>query len=264
MYNFDVAKNVENLIEWIRDWFNKNGKDCKAIIGISGGKDSTVAAALCVKALGKDRVIGILMPNNYQSDINDSLEVVKYLGIKYYICNIGDIYTSLLEDIDYELDNSSISISEQTKINLAPRLRMTTLYAFSQSLNGRVINTCNLSENICGYSTLYGDHAGDVSLFDQLTVTEIKQIGHFLNLPKHLVDKIPSDGLTDKTDEDAFGFTYEELDKFIRTGQADKEIRNKIFTRYKNGKFKLDIINFPHFNPNLRNYILSTEHYYTK
>lgn len=250
---FDAQRVTEELVEWIKNWFDKNGKDCNAIIGISGGKDSTVAAALCVKALGKDRVIGIKMPNHIQNDIDDSNRVCEYLGIKNYTIDIGVAVDALLNNIHFRTDIDEFT--EQTIINLPPRIRMTTLYAISQTLNGRVINTCNLSENICGFSTLYGDHAGDVSLFDDLTVTEIKAIGHYLGLPKDLVDKKPADGLTDKTDEDVFGFSYETLDKFIRTGLCDDlTIREKILTKYRNSKFKSDLIQFPHYNSNLPNY----------
>ena len=131
---------------------------------------------------------------------------------------------------------------------------MATLYAVSQSMNGRVINTCNLSENICGFSTLYGDHAGDVSLFDQLTVTEIRKIGHYLGLPTDLVEKVPSDGLTGESDEEMYGFTYETLDHYIRTGECEDEtVKEKIRERYEKGKFKLDLIRFPHYEPGLPN-----------
>ena len=255
-YNFNVKKTTEELINWIADWFNINGKNCNAIIGISGGKDSTIAAALCVKALGKDRVIGVLMPNGVQKDFNDAKRVCNLLEIKNYIIDISTATSSLLDELNHPKYGIITKISEQTKINIAPRIRMTTLYAIAQSCNGRVINTCNLSENICGFSTLYGDHAGDMSLFDELTVSEIKQIGYFLKLPNNLVDKQPSDGLTGKTDEDIYGFSYETLDKFIRTGICeDKNIKEMILTRYINNTFKTKLINFPHFKSNFKNYI---------
>ena len=252
MYNFDAKKERDNLIEWIRIWFSQNGDHCNAIIGISGGKDSTIAAALCVEALGKSRVIGVLMPNGIQKDIDDAKEVCKLLGIKSFTVNIHDSYNAFL----MQLDQNGITATSQTKDNLAPRLRMTTLYGIAQSFNGRVINTCNLSENMCGYSTLYGDHAGDVSLFDQLTVTEIREIGHELGLPSYLVDKTPSDGLTGKTDEECYGFSYSTLDCFIRTGVCcDLDVKEKIMERYRNGKFKLDLIHFPCYDPLFPNYV---------
>lgn len=246
---FDVKKVTEDLILWTRGWFADNGKGCTAVIGISGGKDSTVAAAICVKALGKDRVIGVLMPNGVQKDLSDSQKVVDHLGIRSVTCNISSAVNAVTDSIHA---SGLVSISEQSLVNLPPRIRMVTLYAVSQSVNGRVINTCNLSENICGFSTLYGDHAGDVSVFDRLTVTEIRAIGHYLGLPSDLVDKIPSDGLTGKSDEDVYGFSYDELDRYIRTEKCENPtVKEKIQRRYQNGKFKLDLINFPHYDPAL-------------
>lgn len=248
---FNVAEVTQGLIDWTKYWFEQNGKGCKAIIGISGGKDSTVAAAICVRALGTDRVVGILMPNGTQKDIDDARRVVEFLGITSYEANIFPAYHEICKLVD-----EFIPITKQTTENLAPRIRMATLYAFSQSLNGRVINTCNLSENMVGFSTLYGDHAGDVSLFDQLTVTEIKAIGHFLELPDDLVDKTPSDGLCGKTDEDAIGFSYEVLDKFIRTGICeDNDTFHSILAKFKNSEFKFNLIQFPHYDPGLSNHI---------
>lgn len=233
---FNTEKVTTEVIQWIKDWFEENGKGCNAVLGISGGKDSSIVAALCCEALGKDRVYGILMPNGVQSDIDDSLKLVKHLGIKYYICNIKEGYDATVQSL---LD-SGIEISEQTKINLAPRLRMTTVYAFSQSLNGRVANTCNLSEDWVGYSTRYGDAAGDFSPLAGLTVQEVKEVGKYLKLPIDLVDKTPSDGLCGSTDEDKLGFTYAVLDKYIRTGVCeDESTKNRIDYLNKLNAFKL-------------------------
>ena len=233
---FNTEKVTAEVIQWIRDWFEENGKDCNAVLGISGGKDSSIVAALCVEALGKNRVYGILMPNGVQADIDDSLKLVKHLDIKYYICNIKDAYDSTIKS----LNDSGIEISEQTKINLAPRLRMTTVYAFSQSLNGRVANTCNLSEDWVGYSTRYGDAAGDFSPLAGLTVQEVKEIGKYLGLPIDLVDKTPSDGLCGSSDEDKLGFTYAVLDKYIRTGVCEDETtKQRIDYLNKLNAFKL-------------------------
>ena len=219
MENFNVEKVTQDAVKWIQDWFEINGKGCNAVIGISGGKDSSVVAALCAKALGKERVIGVLMPNGKQSDIHDSEELVAYLGIPFYVCNIKKAVDGVLES----LQASGVDASRQTVVNLPPRIRMSTLYALSQSMNGRVANTCNLSEDWVGYSTRYGDAAGDFSPLGKLTVQEVKAVGKYLGLPLHLVDKVPSDGLTDKTDEDNLGFTYATLDKYIRTGVCEDE-----------------------------------------
>ncbi len=233
---FNAEKVTNEVIDWIKNWFEENGRGCNAVLGISGGKDSSIVAALCVKALGKNRVYGVLMPNGVQSDIDDALKLVNHLGIKYYICNIKESYDAAIK----ALIDSGIEISEQTKINLAPRLRMTTVYAFSQSLGGRVANTCNLSEDWVGYSTRYGDAAGDFSPLAGLTVQEVKQIGKFLGLPIDLVDKIPSDGLCGSTDEDKLGFTYAVLDKYIRTGICeDEKTKQRIDYLNKLNAFKL-------------------------
>ena len=233
---FNTEKVTAEVIQWIKNWFEENGKGCNAVLGISGGKDSSIVAALCVEALGKDKVYGILMPNGVQADINDSLALVNHLGIKYYICNIKDAYDSTVKS----LIESGVEISEQTKINLAPRLRMTTVYAFSQSLNGRVANTCNLSEDWVGYSTRYGDAAGDFSPLAGLTVQEVKKIGKYLGLPIDLVDKTPSDGLCGSSDEDKLGFTYAVLDKYIRTGVCeDEKTKSRIDYLNKLNAFKL-------------------------
>ena len=240
---FDAVKIKNECVEWIRDFFYQNGPDCNAVVGISGGKDSSVAAALCVEALGKDRVIGVLMPQGEQHDIDMAYLLVKTLGIKHFVVNIGDTVKALKESMPIELSNQSI-------VNLPPRIRMATLYAISQSNNGRVVNTCNLSEDWVGYSTRYGDAAGDFSPMSNLTVTEVKEIGRVLGLPDILVDKVPIDGLCGKTDEENLGFTYAELDIYIRTGEikdpAKKELIDK---KHKANLFKLQLM--PTFKPNI-------------
>lgn len=240
---FDAVKIKNECVEWIRDFFCQNGPDCNAVVGISGGKDSSVAAALCVEALGKDRVIGVLMPQGEQHDIDMAYLLVKTLGIKHFVVNIGDTVKALKESMPIKLSNQSI-------VNLPPRIRMATLYAISQSNNGRVVNTCNLSEDWVGYSTRYGDAAGDFSPMSNLTVTEVKEIGRVLGLPDVLVDKVPIDGLCGKTDEENLGFTYAELDIYIRTGEikdpAKKELIDK---KHKANLFKLQLM--PTFKPNI-------------
>lgn len=237
---FNVEAATEGLVKWIQNWFEKNGNGCNAVIGISGGKDSTVCAGLLVKALGKDRVIGVLMPNGEQADIADSHKVVNFLDIKYYTVNIEEAYESILKYMGFHND---LNITKQTKENLPPRLRMSTLYAVSQSVNGRVCNTCNMSEDWVGYSTRYGDSVGDFSPLSNYTVAEVKEIGHYLGLPTELVDKTPADGLCGKSDEDNLGFTYKELDDYIREGILPKpEIKNIIDTKHEKNLFKLQLM----------------------
>ena len=244
---FDAVKVKDACVQWIRDWFEENGKGCNAVLGISGGKDSSIAAALCVEALGRDRVIGVTMPNGVQPDIDDSVKLIKHLGIKRYNVNIGSSFEALMKEVEAQLGREA---SAQTRINMAPRLRMTALYAVSQSNNGRVVNTCNLSEDWVGYSTRYGDAAGDFSPLGGLTVAEVLAVGEVLGLPEELVHKAPSDGLTGLTDEDNLGFTYAVLDKYIRTGVCeDPETKARIDHKHVTNLFKLKPI--PHFEPEI-------------
>ena len=236
---FCARKTKEALIVWIRAWFEKNGRDCNAVIGISGGKDSSVCAALCVQALGKDRVIGVLMPNGTQSDIADSRQLVEHLGIRSVTVNIA----GAVDAIHTQLRTARIAATAQTEINLPPRVRMSVLYAVSQSMNGRVINTRNLSEDWVGYSTRYGDSAGDVSLLGKLTVQEVKALGREMGLPENLVEKTPSDGLCGSSDEQKLGFSYAVLDRYIREGYCeDPVIREKIDELHRANRFKLELI----------------------
>lgn len=238
---FDAERVKNACVQWIRDFFEENGKTCNAVVGISGGKDSSVVAALCVEALGKERVIGVLMPNGEQFDIDMSLLLVNHLQIKHYVVNIRDAVNSLTSAIP-------MSLTEQSKNNMPPRIRMTALYAVSQCCNGRVANTCNLSEDWVGYSTRYGDSVGDFSPLSQLTVQEVKAIGRVLGLPDVLVDKVPIDGLCGKTDEDNLGFTYAVLDKYIRTGEInDENAKARIDRLHRINQFKLKLM--PSFNP---------------
>lgn len=235
MSNFDVKKATNDCIQWIKDFFEKNGKDCMAVVGISGGKDSSVVAALCVEALGKDRVIGVKMPCGEQKDIDYSNMLINHLGIRGYTMNIGDAVGEIRSQFPV-----GVKISDQTTTNLPARIRMATLYAISQSVNGRVANTCNLSEDWVGYATRYGDAAGDFSPLSQLTVTEVKAIGRELGLLSELVDKTPTDGLCGKTDEDNLGFTYAELDAYIRDGiEPSEEVKAKIDSMHEKNLFKL-------------------------
>ena len=244
MYSFNAKEMKDRCVEWIKDFFRNNGPDCNAVVGISGGKDSSVVAALCVEALGKDRVIGVLMPCGVQADIDMARKLVNHLGIKSYEINVEDAVNGVLNALP------DIEISTQTRTNLPPRIRMTTLYAVSQSVNGRVANTCNLSEDWIGYSTRYGDSVGDFSPLSRFTVTEVKAIGRELQLPEDLVDKVPIDGLCGKTDEENIGFSYAMLDVYIREGVCEDEaIREKIDRMHERNLFKLELM--PCFEPGI-------------
>lgn len=234
--SFDAEKIRDEIVQWIRDWFEENGKGCKAVVGLSGGKDSSVVAALCVEALGRENVFGVMMPNGEQFDIDVSHKLAEHLGIKSIVVNIKDAY----EGIVGELAKHFASFEGQARVNLPPRLRMAALYAVSQTVNGRVANTCNLSEDWVGYATKFGDGAGDFSPLSKLTVQEVKAVGRALGLPSMFVDKVPIDGLCGLSDEDNLGFTYAVLDRYIREGICeDEETRQKIDRMHKANLFKL-------------------------
>ena len=254
---FNAEQTRDNLVAWIKDWFDKNGPDCKAVIGISGGKDSTIAAGLTARAIGKERVLGVLMPNSVQKDIGDSIAVCNSLGIKYVIVNIGGAYNALSSEVDVNLVEKldwKSGLSNQTLVNLAPRLRMATLYAVSQTVGGRVVNTSNLSEAITGYFTRWGDECGDFKPFIQLTKNEVVAIGLTMpEIPRYLVEKTPSDGLSGKSDEDRLGFTYEQLDTCIRNGDegdVPDDVVAKIKAKIAASAFKLDKPAFFFYNAN--------------
>lgn len=232
-YSFNPEKAANGCIEWIRRWFDENGPGCSAVLGISGGKDSSVAAALCAKALGAERVIGVLMPQGEQFDIDYSHELCEILGIRKIEVNIGETVAALRAALPFEA-------SAQTVTNIPPRIRMAVLYAVSQTNNGRVANTCNLSEDWVGYATRYGDGAGDFGPISHFTVQEVKAIGRYLGLPEKFVEKPPLDGLCGKTDEDNLGFTYAMLDAYIREGiEPPAEIKEKIDRLHRINLFKL-------------------------
>lgn len=257
-YGFDAKKTKDELVAWIKAWFNENGPECPAVIGISGGKDSSVVAGLCVEALGKDRVIGVMMPNGEQYDIKDSYDLAESLGIKTFEVNINEMVTSLMSRttnvVDYCLSKGDYD-STQAKTNLPPRLRMAVLYYISQLVGGRVANTCNRSETMVGWETRWGDAVGDFAPLSQLTKNEVVAVGLELNdIPHHLVEKTPSDGLCGKTDEDGLGFTYDELDKLIRLNKKGENFERIINMAVKNN-FKRLGNDLPCYRTGLTDYL---------
>jgi len=231
--DFDVASQTQKCIDWIGNCFdNESGNAKGVVIGISGGKDSLITAKLCSEALGKDRVFGVLLPNKIQSDINDSIEASKILGIKYKEVDISDSYNGLISKI--------AEISNEALINIAPRIRMTMLYAIAQSMDYRVCGTGNLSERYVGYCTKWGDMAYDFNPIANFTSDEVIAIGDYLGLPHKLTHKTPADGLSGMSDEEKLGFTYEVLNKYIRTGVCeDIEIKEKIDRMHQQALHKL-------------------------
>ena len=240
-----AKENHDIIIKWIKNWFED--KSGPAVLGISGGKDSTVCAALLTEALGPDRVIGVMMPNGVQADIEDSKKVIEFLGIKGVEVNIVNAYNALSNAIDINnLTKSSIDCKAYIT-NTPARLRMTTLYGIAALCGGFVCNSCNRSEDYIGYSTKYGDAAGDFALLNNLTKTEVVELGEYMSLPSYLIHKTPSDGMCGKSDEDNMGFTYETLDKYILEGLPPKslEIKMKIDKMHNNPNTKLKLIPMP-------------------
>ena len=243
MYNFDAKQTAEKLVKWLKDYFDNNGQPINAVVGCSGGKDSTVVLAALTKAIGPDRIYAILMPNGEQADIDDSYKICEYLGLKPHVCNIQDAYNGVVGSVSGEFEPTN-----QMRINLAPVLRMTTLKAISQCVNGRFTCNGNASEAYIGWFTIDGDDRGSVKPLINMTVTEVIQVGEALGLPDWMIHKTPTDGLCGQTDEDKFGFTYEVLDKYIRTGEIDDlEIKAKIDDMHKRNAFKLKPM--PSFEP---------------
>ncbi|MCR5294384.1 MAG: NAD(+) synthase [Lachnospiraceae bacterium] len=245
----DPGKTKDALIAYIRNYFEENGPGAAAVVGISGGKDSSVVAALLKEALGAERVVGILMPNGIQPDIADSEAIVELLGIPHITVNIKEGFDGMVAAMNSELSKGALAgtteLSRDSRINLPPRLRMSVLYAVAQALpgGGRVANTCNRSEDYIGYSTKYGDAAGDFTILSNLCVHEVIQIGEILGLPEYLTKKTPSDGLSGLSDEDKIGFTYAVLDRYILTGECeDPAIREKIDRMHRLNLHKLRLM----------------------
>lgn len=271
MEHFDAVKVKNDIISWIKQWFRENGKGCKAVVGLSGGKDSAVVAALCADALGVNNVIGVFMPNYRQyphpqrseairqivADEEDVKSLARFLAIPYITVDISGAFTPLWAEASTVVrslsvyDENASSRLVQARTNLAPRLRMSALYAVSQMLGGRVANTCNLSEDWVGYSTRYGDSVGDFSPLSNLTTDEVIAVGMALGLPENLVKKTPSDGVCGKSDEDNLGFTYRTLNEYIRLGTCeDLDIKQVIDDKHQKNLFKLQLMPVFEYTPN--------------
>lgn len=258
-YKFNPAIAFARIAEHWYNWAEETGAK-KFIIGLSGGKDSSVAAALAVKIFGAKNVIGVAMPNGTmrKEDVDLVASLCSELGLKYGVnyfnADISLAFGSILNELK---SWNTFEVSKDTEVNLPARLRMTMLYAFGQSLGARVICTGNLSENMVGYATIYGDHAGAYAPLADLTVQEVIQLGEWLGLDEKYTRKVPDDGLCGQTDEDKFGFAYETLDKFIRYGDLeDDKLEMKIMNLYDKNKFKLDTVQIPYPKMPWKNYML--------
>ena len=243
-YVFNAEEEKKRIVEWIRDWFEENGKGCNAVLGLSGGKDSTICAALLAEALGKDRVIGVAMPDEGQG-LNEADEIAKHLGIRFMYAPINGI-TQGFNSMWYAFGDEDFKWSEQSRQNIPPRIRMTMLYAIAQTFNGRVVGTCNASENYVGYFTRYGDGASDIEPLGDLTVRQVKEIGYALNLPREWVDKIPDDGLPNSCPDDEkfakWGFSYAAIDEYLEKGtNGNKETDDAIEKMHGKTFFKMGL-----------------------
>lgn len=250
-FNPETAYNI--IANHYLSWVMTNHLPKKVVVGISGGIDSTTVAAVFTKILGSDNVIGVSMPCDGQKDIDDVNKVFEHLGIKRFDFDIGDANRSVINGVE----NNGIDVSTQTKTNLPARLRMASVYAFAQSLNAIVLNTCNVSESLAAYDTLFGDNCGSYAPIQRLTKTEVRKLATYLGVPDCLVNKTPIDGLQGNTDEENFGYTYEAMDKYIRTGVGEKDVIDKIIRRYETGgkwKMKMITISGPEFD--FPNYVI--------
>ena len=252
-YEFTPQLAFANIELHMKMWAEQtNAKNF--VVGISGGKDSTVVAMLLCAIFGKERVYGVMMPQDYQNDLIDSIDVCQILGIHYTSVNIGDSVSSITSQVWDKRKESGIYPTKDMEINLPARIRMSTLHAIGQCVNGRVINTSNLSEDMVGYATQFGDNAGAYAPLQGLTVTEVKELGKYLidvlgisvvSLMTDLIDKTPVDGLQAQSDEERLGFTYADLDKFIRLDEGSYEFKEMIRKKFKQNKFKLEIVQMP-------------------
>ena len=238
-YSFDAGEAIKTVVTQWKGWASKNNMKT-AVLGMSGGCDSYVCAAFAARVFGKENVIGVMMPNGRQPDIDDAKEAIKDLGIMSTTIDIADTYDTLLGEVEYMFNRP---VQNRSKVNLAPRLRMATLYAIAQSCdNACVVTTGNLSEALLGYTTMWGDMAGDYAPISGFVKSEVRVMGIAMGLDGDLVMKKPSDGLSGKTDEDAFGFSYDEFDKAIRTGAWNDDLISKAIPRIKASMFKQPVL----------------------
>lgn len=238
----DCEREYDSIVDWMTMY--KDATNCKGVVlGVSGGKDSTIVAMLAKKVFGNE-VLGVIMPNGQQKDIDDAIKVCEQLDLNFRIVNIEDAYKHLINSIEYCPGLAGLEISDKAKTNIPPRLRMTTLYAIAQTLGYRVIGTGNRSERAIGWFTKYGDGGCDFNPIAHLTCTEVVQLGQYLckefGLDEQLIIKPPADGLTGKSDEENFGFTYEQLDTWLLDDGYcdDQDVNNKIKKLYKQSEHK--------------------------
>lgn len=237
---------TQQVVDWTKETFKKLGKT-DAVLGISGGKDSSVVAAICVAALGKEHVHGVLLPCGIQKDISDSYKLVDHLGIDY---DVQDIETLVKESLALV---PGADKSYDAKTNVGARIRTNQIMVTAQTNGWIMANTCQRNEDVVGYATLWGDSVGSFSPLGMLTVSEVIEIGDDLGLPYELTHKTPIDGLQPLTDEEKLGFTYKELSDLIRFS-IKGEHYDLIMQKFNANRFKLELIRLPKFDPHLPDY----------
>ena len=243
-------REIENIKNYIKDYL-KEAHANGVVLGMSGGKDSLVTAKLCADALGKANVIGIIMRNGELKDCSVAKESCDIIGIRYYEVNIGNIYGNVIDSTTPTVNKEGKPLSTVITFNLPPRLRMVPLYSIAGSLGYLVANTSNLSEGMVGYTTKWGDNVGDFGPLANFTKEEVCEIGILLGLPDRLVNKTPDDGLSGQSDEEKLGFSYAELDNFIRHGKKGEKF-DKISHMHKISQHKR--IGVVKYENDLKNY----------
>ncbi|HPF20589.1 MAG TPA: NAD(+) synthase [Syntrophomonas sp.] len=228
------------LVNWLREKVQAAG--CRGLIlGISGGIDSAVAAALAKQAFPDD-CLGLLMPcESSAEDLQDGLLLVESLDMHYHIINLEEAYRALLKELAHAIDLPEDS-GRLVRANVKPRLRMTSLYYMAQAHQYLVMGTSNKSEITVGYATKYGDNGVDLQVLGDLRKEQVYALARYLNIPEQLITKAPSAGLWGgQTDEGEMGFTYRELDEYIRTGAGATELVGKIQTMYERSAHKRSV-----------------------
>lgn len=239
--SFDAKTESIRVINFIRDYMDKNGPNSPIVIGVSGGKDSAAAAAASVAAVGTNRVIGVMLPNGIQSDLGDAIGCCNFLKIPHMEINIGPLVKETYNAMRYSRFKDLHEINSVVKTNHPARLRMSVLYMIANQIGGRVCNTCNMSETYVGYDTKWGDQCGDFSPFQNYTASEVIEIGIALGVPEKAMCKAPADGMCGQTDEERWGFTYVMLDKYLRGGELNKEAVTQIEKMHRMAMHKLTI-----------------------
>lgn len=239
-YGFKVEEALGEIERHWREWAKATGAK-RWVVGVSGGVDSTVVLSLACRFFGPENVIGVMLPKGVQMDIGDSERIIDHTGATPLLIDIGESTRLILANLHWR----NYEVTDAARINLPPRIRLAALYAVAQTVGGMVLNTSNLSEDMLGYATLWGDTCGSYAPIQALTKTEVMAVADAIGVPHDLGHKTPADGLQDKSDEERLGLTYADVDRFIRTGEASADVREKSLRLYRANRFKLEMIRLP-------------------